>query len=432
VGTGVAATIRAVVIRGPVCVDAVEAGALTIDGSDLASPLTSTCAHLSAQTTLRRSTVRRTAGLSTATPPASVVTAGLVEDTHIEDGLELDGKAAVARRVEASGWTAIAGDGLVVDSVARAVGSDGAAITADALGGGTLRVVNATAFAAQAPALVARPTRTDMGPASPNVLQVSNTIARGAPSDIVAMVPAVCRIGQPCISGEIEIDHSNFAVRDPAMSSTRGGGITEGEDNQSADPRFVNADTGDLDLRPGSPAIDAGAALADALPLDLDRRPRLQGPAIDLGAYEAAAPNGTRTGASSSRSLIDLTAPILGRLRLAHRRFRVGAHGGTTVRTTTSEAGRVTFAVQRLVAGHRSHGRCVAHGGRKAARCVRWVARKPALVRRAGSPGTVTLAFSGRIGGRALAPGRYRFVVSARDAAGNVSKPRTASFTVMR
>ena len=39
--------------------------------------------------------------------------------------------------------------------------------------------------------------------------------------------------------------------------------------------------------------------------------------------------------------------------------------------------------------------------------------------------------FSGRIGKRRLAPGRYRFVVTAIDAAGNRSAPRTISFTIL-
>jgi hypothetical protein len=39
--------------------------------------------------------------------------------------------------------------------------------------------------------------------------------------------------------------------------------------------------------------------------------------------------------------------------------------------------------------------------------------------------------FSGRIGRRALKPGRYRVVISATDAAGNVSKRATLSFRVI-
>jgi hypothetical protein len=43
----------------------------------------------------------------------------------------------------------------------------------------------------------------------------------------------------------------------------------------------------------------------------------------------------------------------------------------------------------------------------------------------------VTLAFKGRVGTRRLVPDRYRFVVTAIDAAGNRSAPRTIAFTIL-
>lgn len=43
----------------------------------------------------------------------------------------------------------------------------------------------------------------------------------------------------------------------------------------------------------------------------------------------------------------------------------------------------------------------------------------------------MTVAFSGRIGTRRLSPGRYRFAVTATDAAGNRSRVRTIGFTVI-
>ena len=44
--------------------------------------------------------------------------------------------------------------------------------------------------------------------------------------------------------------------------------------------------------------------------------------------------------------------------------------------------------------------------------------------------GANKVVFTGRIGRRALAPSSYRATVTAKDAAGNVSKPSTASFTI--
>ena len=283
VGPGVAATVHATVIQGNAYVDAPDAGALTIDESTLTSPADWTCANLGVHSTLRHSTVDRIGVLNKASVPASVVTKGTVEDTQVDGGLQLAGPSAVVRRVRASGWTAIWGEGLVVDTLAR--GGNGAAIAADAPQGETLRVVNTTAVATGAPALLAR-VRSATPPIAPNVLEVSNAIARGGPSDVEATDIALCKLEQPCAPGEIAIDHSNFAVRVPAANAPGRGVITEGTGNQSADPRFVNAGAGDFHLRAGSPAIDAGTSQDRALPLDLDGQPRPQGAALDLGAYE--------------------------------------------------------------------------------------------------------------------------------------------------
>jgi DNA-binding CsgD family transcriptional regulator len=172
----------------------------------------------------------------------------------------------------------------VPTDLARAIGPDGAAIAVDAPLGGTLRVINATAVASAAPALLARAVHSATGPVEPNLLQISNSIARGGPTD-------------------------------------------------------------------------------------LDGHPRAQGAAPDLGAYETSpAPSGRGSGGGPSTAA-DRTAPTLGRLRLTHRRFRVGARGGTTVTTTTSEAGKVAFVVEKLKAGHRS----------------RWIARRRARPARHGA-----------------------------------------------
>jgi hypothetical protein len=40
--------------------------------------------------------------------------------------------------------------------------------------------------------------------------------------------------------------------------------------------------------------------------------------------------------------------------------------------------------------------------------------------------------FRGRLKGKTLRPGAYRFVIRARDGAGNVSKPRRPQFRIVR
>lgn len=57
----------------------------------------------------------------------------------------------------------------------------------------------------------------------------------------------------------------------------------------SDDPLFVDADAGDLHLRSTSPAIDAGSSELVSSDTDLDGNTRIQGLAVDMGAYETAA-----------------------------------------------------------------------------------------------------------------------------------------------
>jgi Right handed beta helix region/Fibronectin type III domain len=59
----------------------------------------------------------------------------------------------------------------------------------------------------------------------------------------------------------------------------------------SADPLFVSATTGNYHLQSGSPAIDAGNRTAPSLPAtDLDGNIRVEGFAVDQGAYEYPGP----------------------------------------------------------------------------------------------------------------------------------------------
>lgn len=55
--------------------------------------------------------------------------------------------------------------------------------------------------------------------------------------------------------------------------------------NITADPRFVDAASGNVHLLPGSPAIDAGVAI-DGLTVDYDGVARPQGNGVDIGAFE--------------------------------------------------------------------------------------------------------------------------------------------------
>jgi hypothetical protein len=62
------------------------------------------------------------------------------------------------------------------------------------------------------------------------------------------------------------------------------GGMTLANNQVDTDPVLVEAPL-DFRLRAGSPAIDAGQALA-GVRVDFDGRPRPQGARHDIGAYE--------------------------------------------------------------------------------------------------------------------------------------------------
>jgi hypothetical protein len=126
------------------------------------------------------------------------------------------------------------------------------------------------------------------------------------------------------------------------------------------------------------------------------------------------------TPTTTSPPPVDVLAPAVGSFRLSRTVFRAARSGpalaaslvGTRISLRLSEAASVTFRVARLV------------GGRSVRLRGRIVRSLPA--------GTSRLRYRGRLAGRTLRPGRYRLIVRARDAAGNVSSLRRVAFTVVR
>ncbi len=105
---------------------------------------------------------------------------------------------------------------------------------------------------------------------------------------------------------------------------------------------------------------------------------------------------------------------------------------GTAFKYTLSEAASVQIAITQSSSGRRKGKQCVAPSRklRKKAKCTRTFTK--GTLTRTSHAGANTVAFSGRIGSKALKPGRYQATLTAADAAKNTSKAQTASFTIVR
>ncbi len=126
--------------------------------------------------------------------------------------------------------------------------------------------------------------------------------------------------------------------------------------------------------------------------------------------------NATFTVASASTPLTGRTAAV------RHQK-------GTTFSFRLDQAATVKIAIQTTLAGRRVGGRCVAATTalRKKPRCTRTVTI--ATLTRTAHTALNKVAFSGRIGGKAVKPGSYKAVFTASDAAGSAT-PKTISFTI--
>jgi CSLREA domain-containing protein len=176
---------------------------------------------------------------------------------------------------------------------------------------------------------------------------------------------------------------------------------------------------------PGSQFADAnGNGFADVCEADMNR----------LQAFPTQA-NGTGAGGGASGGagpVTDTTPPVLSKLsanpstvRLARARHKAR---NATLRFTVSEPSLVTFTAVLVLPGHRAGKHCVA--GRGHGRACTVYEKLAGSLRVDATPGQNTVAFSGRLAGRRLKPGRYRLTAVAIDAAGNRSNPARVTITV--
>ncbi|MGO9972437.1 MAG: choice-of-anchor Q domain-containing protein [Solirubrobacteraceae bacterium] len=153
---------------------------------------------------------------------------------------------------------------------------------------------------------------------------------------------------------------------------------------------------------------------------------------------------GTHGGSGAGSVPAGKVLPVITYARITNRRFRV-APGATAVSARglplgsafefrLSTPARLRIALSRSLPGRRAGRRCVAptraltRAGAKP--CTRWLAAG-ALTRTLERAGADTVAFTGRIGTRALATGAYQASLQATNSVGS-SKPATLAFTIVR
>jgi hypothetical protein len=167
------------------------------------------------------------------------------------------------------------------DSVCRGTGPTGIGLQFSAGGGPPVydvRAVNVTAIG------TAYGIEVDTSNGPNFQINATNVIAQGGTADI--------RVDTDAVSGadaDVILDHSNFQTvleeGDPAATITDPGTGT----NQIAEPLFVDAAGGDFHQLAGSPTRNAGTSGLELGALDIDREPRTQESAPDIGADEFAA-----------------------------------------------------------------------------------------------------------------------------------------------
>jgi hypothetical protein len=164
------------------------------------------------------------------------------------------------------------------------------------------------------------------------------------------------------------------------------------------------------------------------------------------GSTGPSGPTGGPTGTSGPTgptTPTDRKKPAITSLAVTNKRFAVGGTGakfsasrptvkkGTKIRFKLSERAKVSVTIAARLTGRRVGKRCLAptRANAKRAHCTRYVNK--GVARATGVAGQNSVSFNGRAKGKALARGVYRATVSATDAAGNVSLPRTVAFTIV-
>jgi hypothetical protein len=171
------------------------------------------------------------------------------------------------------------------------------------------------------------------------------------------------------------------------------------------------------------------------------RRIRFRTP-LAVVALLAVAASAATAGASVGAAANKRSRPTVSHFTFSPTTFAVGAartasqgQRATTIKFTLSRRSTVTIAIARRGSGRlsKSGKRCLTSTAKLAKRraCTRYLAVGK-IVRTNLKSGERSVAFSGRLGGRGLATGRYRATIVATDRRHRKSRAKTATFTIVK
>lgn len=140
------------------------------------------------------------------------------------------------------------------------------------------------------------------------------------------------------------------------------------------------------------------------------------------------------TSVATPPASVDTSPAVLETPTLSKTKFpSTGSSRGTTISLTSDEAGTATIKFYKATKGKRSGKKCAKRSKRLAKKknCTRWVKVRGSI----SSPvvaGQNSIAFSGRVDGKALAPGKYKMEIVVVNAVGLTSSPVTKTFTITK
>jgi uncharacterized repeat protein (TIGR01451 family) len=185
-------------------------------------------------------------------------------------------------------------------------------------------------------------------------------------------------------------------------------------------------------------AIGGGASVPLTITVKVPSRP---GSLIDTATVSGHEQDINSTNNATSAAVTVAARPVIGSLRIKPKRFRAAASpastakhkkpaGGATVSYTDSLRATTKFTVDQVLAGRTSGRKCVApsKSNKHGRKCTRFAPVRGSFTH-ADLAGRNSFLFTGRVGGRKLAPGSYRLDATP-TAAGQVGQTVTGSFAI--